>query len=83
MRLPLLEDALAVSYPLTYSVASFLVARLCGFWKGVDHVGHDKSPGVEIDFRAEACRVRSEGATKGLVKPYLKIDRAVSTMRYL
>jgi len=50
--------------------------------KGIDHVGHDKSPGIEIDFPAKPCRVRSEGDTKGLVKPDLKIDCTVCTMRY-
>src|SRR5260370_35796189 len=50
--------------------------------KGVDHVGHDKSPGIEIDFPTKACCAGSEGSTKGLVKPDRKIDRAVSTMRY-
>ena len=47
--------------------------------KGIDHVGRDKSPGVEIDFPAKPCHMRSEGGTKGLVEPYRKIDRAVST----
>ena len=57
-------------------------AKHYGMTKSVDHVGHYKGAGVQIDVPPQTSRMRTKGGPKSFMKPDSEVDRAIRAMWY-